>query len=194
MCPTRHVLSGERNCLPGISNTYLRSLSLFRKYSIRSSHSHRSRSRCKESRLLTYLSDSSVLVSAKATNHLFLLSYCCKSADAHKHATSHGSSSALPYTRGSQRQQSKEKDDDLVKKLDKKFLSVHMYDFAHQDRPAVTFILLEHSYNIPSVKYKCVDHGMLEHESLNTLRFHYVQHLTNSWRLTSNTKEQYGRS
>jgi hypothetical protein len=117
---------------------------------------------------------------------------CCRSAEGHNHSSGHGSSQALSYPRGGQ-QQSKEKDDDIHKKLDKKFLQVHMDDYAHQDVPPGTFILLEHTYNIPFVKYKCVDHGMLDDESLDTVRFHYVQYLINSWRLTSQARELYGK-
>lgn len=109
------------------------------------------------------------------------------------HASGHSSSSqALSYTRGTQ-QQSKEKEDDLIKKLDKKFLNVHMDEHARQDVPVGTFILLEHTYNIPFVKYKCIDHGMLDDESLDILRFHYVQYLISSWRLKTQAREVYGR-
>ena len=80
-----------------------------------------------------------------------------------------------------------------MKKLDQKFRSVHMDEYAHQDVPPGTFILLEHTYNIPFVKYKCVDHGMLDDESLDILRFHYVQYLINSWRLTGKMRDTYSR-
>jgi hypothetical protein len=46
-----------------------------------------------------------------------------------------------------------------------------------------TFIELEHIYNIPFVKYKCVDLGALTTESLDDLRRHYVNWLINLWRL-----------
>ena len=117
-----------------------------------------------------------------------------RAADGYNHPGSHSSNSqAVSYTRGTQQQLPKEKEDDLMKKLDKKFLNVHMDEHAHQDVPTGTFILLEHTYNIPFVKYKCVDHGMLDDESLDILRFHYVQYLISSWRLTSQAREVYGR-
>ena len=74
----------------------------------------------------------------------------------------------------------------------KKFLPVHMDEYAHQDVPQGTFILLEHTYNIPFVKYKCADHGMLEDDSLEELRFHYIQYLVHSWRLKSKVGQYYG--
>lgn len=115
-----------------------------------------------------------------------------KSADSHNYASGHSSSSqSLSHPRGGQ--QSKKDDDDLIKLLDKKFMPVYMDEHANQNVPRGTFILLEHTYNIPFVKYKCIDHGMLDDESLDTLRFHYVQYLISSWRLTSKARELYGR-
>lgn len=115
-----------------------------------------------------------------------------RSADGPSHPSGPGNSSqALSYTRGGQ-QQSKEKEDDLTKKLDKKFMNMYMDEHAHQEVPTGTFILLEHTYNIPFVKYKCVNHGMVDDESLDILRFHYVQYLISSWRLTSQAREVYG--
>lgn len=46
-----------------------------------------------------------------------------------------------------------------------------------------TFIELEHAYNIPFVKYKCIDHGVLTPVSLNHLRRYYVEWLKYQWYL-----------
>ncbi|KAF7512237.1 hypothetical protein GJ744_002399 [Endocarpon pusillum] len=44
-----------------------------------------------------------------------------------------------------------------------------------------TFIELEHTYNIPFVKYKCIDHGALTPSSLKNLRRYYLGWLKYHW-------------
>jgi hypothetical protein len=51
------------------------------------------------------------------------------------------------------------------------------------DVGANNYIELEHIYNIPFVKYKCVDLGALTPDSLDNLRRHYVNWLITHWRL-----------
>jgi hypothetical protein len=46
-----------------------------------------------------------------------------------------------------------------------------------------TFIELEHTYNIPFVKYKCIDYGVLTRSSLRDLRGFYVNWLRYHWEL-----------
>lgn len=55
-----------------------------------------------------------------------------------------------------------------------------------------TTINLFTSYNIP-FKYKCVDHGMLDDESFDKLRFHYIVNLVKAWRLTRVAKQHNWR-
>ena len=43
------------------------------------------------------------------------------------------------------------------------------------------FIELEHTYNIPFVKYKCIDRGVLARSSLRDLRRFYVEWLKYHW-------------
>ena len=45
------------------------------------------------------------------------------------------------------------------------------------------FIELEHTYNIPFVKYKCIDRGVLARSSLRALRRFYVEWLKYHWDL-----------
>lgn len=44
-----------------------------------------------------------------------------------------------------------------------------------------TFIELEHTYNIPFAKYKCIDHGVITRSSLRDLRRLYVEGLKYHW-------------
>lgn len=88
-------------------------------------------------------------------------------------------------------QQIKAQDPALLRALEKKLLHVHMDEHAQQDVHPGTVISLNVDHNIPFVKYKCIDHGMLDGDSLEDLRFHYIQYLVNSWRLVRRSKEFY---
>ena len=46
-----------------------------------------------------------------------------------------------------------------------------------------TFIELEHTYNIPFAKYKCIDYGVITRSSLRELRRLYVEWLKYQWDL-----------
>lgn len=60
-----------------------------------------------------------------------------------------------------------------------------VYLDAYEDRDVEygTWIELEHSYNIPFAKYKCVDRGVLDRASLQDLRRSYVEWLQYHWSL-----------
>ena len=49
--------------------------------------------------------------------------------------------------------------------------------------PSDTYVLLDHTYNIPFRKYRCEDLGILERASLRILRLHYVNYLIDAWDL-----------
>lgn len=69
-----------------------------------------------------------------------------------------------------------------------KFKFAYMDEYVHRDVAPNTYILLEHTYNIPFFKYKCEDHGMLDDDSLQDLRQYYVDYLSHRWRLGSRQK------
>ena len=47
-----------------------------------------------------------------------------------------------------------------------------------------TFMELEHAYNIPFVKYKCIDYGVITRSSLRDLRRFYVEWLKYHWEIS----------
>ncbi|MCJ1332645.1 hypothetical protein MMC10_009338 [Thelotrema lepadinum] len=67
------------------------------------------------------------------------------------------------------------------------FEVAYMDRYSRREVTQDTYILLEHTYNIP-FKYKCEDCGMLDDDSLDDLRTHYVKYLIYNWRLTSRFK------
>ena len=72
------------------------------------------------------------------------------------------------------------------------FKSVYMDEFLPDvDISPDTFVLLEHTYNIPFVKYPCEDHGSLDRSSLKNLRLHYIQFLAYVWNLTEEVKKLF---
>jgi hypothetical protein len=45
------------------------------------------------------------------------------------------------------------------------------------------YIELEHQYNIPFTKYRCIDYGMLSRRSVTEMRKFYIQCLMYNWEL-----------
>lgn len=60
---------------------------------------------------------------------------------------------------------------------------VYLDAYEDEDVEDRTWIELEHTYNIPFAKYKCVDCGVLERSSLQDLRRCYVDWLRYHWTL-----------
>lgn len=56
-------------------------------------------------------------------------------------------------------------------------------DEDEDDISAYTYIELEHTYNIPFMKYKCIDYGVLAPSSLRDLRRFYVEWLQYHWQI-----------
>ncbi len=104
-----------------------------------------------------------------------------------------GSSNQSSSRRPSHSENSLIRDEDmaLLRQMDKTLLHVYMDEFAQKEIAPGTVILLSHIYNIPFMKYKCVDHGIVSDESLEDLRFHYIQYLTNTWHLTRRARQHY---
>jgi hypothetical protein len=48
------------------------------------------------------------------------------------------------------------------------------------------YIELEHQYNIPFTKYRCIDFGMLSRSSVTAMRKFYIQCLMYNWELEFN--------
>ena len=73
-------------------------------------------------------------------------------------------------------------------------------EIAHMDQysPRIvqqnTYILVEHTCNIPFVKYPCEDYGTLDSGSLEKLRLHYVDYLIHRFNLKSKITETYKKS
>lgn len=60
---------------------------------------------------------------------------------------------------------------------------VYLDEYEDQDVEPNTWIELEHTYNIPFAKYKCVDCGVLDRGSLQDLRRFYLNWLRYHWDL-----------
>lgn len=113
-----------------------------------------------------------------------------KGSSSHGSQTPSSSRAAVGYLQ--QPQHIREQDPELLRLVDKKLLSVKMDEHAEHDVHPGTFITLSVVYNIPFIKYKCDDHGMLDDESFDNLRFHYILNLVNAWRLTSRVRQHFG--
>ena len=62
--------------------------------------------------------------------------------------------------------------------------TVFMDEYEHEQQVGDhTWIELEHTYNIPFLKYKCVDCGVLDRSSLQDLRRCYIEWLKYHWNL-----------
>lgn len=61
--------------------------------------------------------------------------------------------------------------------------TVYLDEYEDREVEKATWIELEHSYNIPFVKYRCVDRGVLDRASLQDLRRCYVEWLQYHWSL-----------
>ena len=135
------------------------------------------------------------LVDSNGTKRTNMALKCCESSDSNRGIHCELASQAT-YAQAAQQlqlQQSKERDQEqeLCRVLDNRFKNIHLDEDNQHDVPAGTYVRLEHTYNIPFVKYKCVDHGMLEKESLQALRFHSVQYLIYEFDLTSTVRDLY---
>ena len=58
---------------------------------------------------------------------------------------------------------------------------VYLDEFADATVETGTWIEIGHTYNIPFVKYKCTDNGILDRSSLHQLRRYYVDYLRHRW-------------
>lgn len=56
------------------------------------------------------------------------------------------------------------------------------------DGPTDRYVRLDHTYNIPFMKYPCQDLGMLEPDSLDQLRIRFIEYMAVDWRLVHQLK------
>ena len=72
-----------------------------------------------------------------------------------------------------------------------RFNEVHIEQNSLQDVRTNTYIYLMHAYNIPYVKYKCEDCGMLDKRALRHLRLEFLKRRIDDWDLEEDIKKAY---
>ena len=70
-----------------------------------------------------------------------------------------------------------------------KFEQIVLADVGRDSGPlGDRYVRLDHTYNIPFIKYECKDLGILEDTSLDELRVQYIKYCTVEWKLVSQVR------